>query len=155
MILIKAPARRVGWTDLSLLPAGDQPKGPPGTPGTIRSMVFERELMVTTRVTLRDLNSSNMFEHFHIPNSFQHVSTCSNYFMIFIRCPQGPRNPMSAACLKIIKGRMDPQSTWIHMASAWLRSDVALRCFFARNLSTTLPVVPMCITIWTRLRVSK
>lgn len=29
------------------------------------------------------------------------------------------------------------------MASAWLRSDVALRCFFARNLSTTLPVVPM------------
>jgi len=40
MILIKAPARRVGWTDLSLLPAGYQPKGPPGT---IRSMVFERE----------------------------------------------------------------------------------------------------------------
>ena len=63
-----------------------------------------------------------MFEHFHIPNSFQHVPTCSNYFMIFIRClSQGPRNPMSAEN----QNHQRPHgSTWRQN----LRSDVALRC---------------------------
>jgi hypothetical protein len=69
-----------------------------------------------------ETNSSNMFEHFHIPNSFQHVPTCSNYFMIFIRClSQGPRNPMSAEN----QNHQRPHgSTWRQN----LRSDVALRC---------------------------